>query len=51
MANRFEQDDLVSAPVVSARVGIDPALAGGVIRTSVTNVTGLMAFFGLATLY
>jgi len=38
-------------PVLLERVGIDPALAGGVILTTVTDVTGFLAFLGLATLY
>ena len=38
-------------PVVLERVGIDPALAGGVILTTVTDVTGFLAFLGLATFY
>ncbi len=38
-------------PVLLERVGIDPALAGGVILTTVTVVTGFLAFLGLATLY
>jgi magnesium transporter len=37
--------------VLLERVGIDPALAGGVILTTVTDVTGFLAFLGLATLY
>jgi magnesium transporter len=38
-------------PVALERVGIDPALAGGVILTTVTDVTGFLAFLGLATIY
>jgi len=30
---------------------IDPALAGSVILTTVTDVVGFMAFLGLATLF
>ena len=33
------------------RVGIDPALAGSVLLTTVTDVVGFMAFLGLGTLY
>jgi magnesium transporter len=32
------------------RVGIDPALAGSVVLTTVTDVVGFFAFLGLATL-
>lgn len=37
-------------PVLFRRMGIDPALAGGVALTTVTDVVGLVAFLGLATL-
>ncbi|MCB1962091.1 MAG: magnesium transporter [Rhodocyclaceae bacterium] len=36
-------------PLVLERMGIDPALAGGVILTTVTDVIGFFAFLGLAT--
>jgi magnesium transporter len=38
-------------PLLLRRLGIDPALAGGVILTTVTDVVGFMAFLGLATLF
>ncbi len=38
-------------PVALERLGIDPALAGGVILTTVTDVTGFLAFLGLAAIY
>lgn len=37
-------------PLVLHRMGIDPALAGSVILTTVTDVIGFFAFLGLATL-
>ena len=37
-------------PMLMRRIGIDPALAGGVALTTVTDVVGLVAFLGLATL-
>ena len=37
-------------PIIMRRLGIDPALAGGVALTTVTDVVGLVAFLGLATL-
>nr|WP_305909072.1 magnesium transporter [Methylomarinum sp. Ch1-1]MDP4521956.1 magnesium transporter [Methylomarinum sp. Ch1-1] len=40
-----------SIPVVLDKVGIDPALAGGVLLTTVTDVIGFMAFLGLATIF
>ena len=36
-------------PVVLKRMSIDPALAGGVVLTTVTDVIGIVAFIGLAT--
>ncbi|NKN33854.1 magnesium transporter [Marichromatium bheemlicum] len=38
-------------PMALERFGIDPALAGGVILTTVTDVVGFLAFLGLATLF
>ena len=39
----------VGIPLILKRYNIDPALAGGVILTTVTDVVGLIAFLGLAT--
>ncbi len=36
-------------PGVLKRMSIDPALAGGVVLTTVTDVVGILAFIGLAT--
>ncbi len=38
-----------SIPLVLNRMGIDPALAGGVLLTTVTDVVGFMVFLGLGT--
>jgi len=38
-----------SIPVLMKRRGIDPALAGGVVLTTVTDIVGVSAFLGLAT--
>lgn len=38
-------------PLLLERFGIDPALAGGVILTTVTDVVGFLAFLGLATVF
>ena len=35
---------------LGADSGIDPALAGSVVLTTVTDIVGFMAFLGLATL-
>lgn len=40
----------LAVPMVLDRIGIDPALAGGVIVTTVTDVIGFFAFLGLATM-
>lgn len=39
----------VSIPVILRNLNIDPALAGGVILTTITDVIGIFAFLGLAT--
>lgn len=36
-------------PLMMKRVNIDPALAGGVVLTTVTDVVGFVSFLGLAT--
>ncbi|MBI5040205.1 MAG: magnesium transporter [Gammaproteobacteria bacterium] len=41
----------ISIPLLLQRFGIDPALAGSVILTTVTDVVGFMAFLGLGTLF
>lgn len=37
-------------PMALSRLGIDPALAGGVVLTAATDVIGFFSFLGLATL-
>ncbi len=37
-------------PILLRQFGIDPAIAGGVILTTFTDVIGIIAFLGLATL-
>jgi magnesium transporter len=41
----------VGVPLLLKRLGVDPALAGGVVLTTVTDVVGFMAFLGLATIF
>jgi len=41
----------VLVPVVLDRMGIDPALSGAVVLTTVTDIVGFMSFLGLATLF
>ena len=38
-------------PLLMKRYDIDPALAGGVVLTTVTDVVGFMSFLGLATVF
>ncbi len=38
-------------PMILKSVGIDPALAGSVLLTTITDVVGFFAFLGLATLF
>jgi len=40
----------VLVPLTLKRMGIDPALAGTVVLTTVTDVIGFLAFLGLGTL-
>jgi len=37
-------------PLLLQRLGIDPALAGGVVLTTVTDVVGFLSFLGLAAM-
>ena len=39
----------VLIPIALRKYGIDPALAGGVVLTTITDVVGIFAFLGLAT--
>ena len=41
----------VIIPIVQKRLGIDPALAGYVVLTTVTDVVGFLSFLGLASLF
>jgi magnesium transporter len=41
----------VLIPLFVRRLGIDPALASGVILTTVTDTVGFFAFLGLATVF
>ena len=40
----------VMVPMVLRRMQIDPALAGGVVLTTITDVAGFLIFLGLATM-
>jgi magnesium transporter len=41
----------IAIPLALKRMGIDPALSGSVVLTTVTDVVGFMAFLGLATIF
>jgi magnesium transporter len=41
----------VTIPVLIRKIGVDPAVASGVILTTVTDVVGFFSFLGLATLF
>jgi len=41
----------LTIPLILRRLGADPALAGTVVLTTVTDVIGFLAFLGLATLF
>ncbi|SEM49180.1 magnesium transporter [Halomonas caseinilytica] len=41
----------IAIPLLLRRLGIDPALSGSVVLTTVTDVVGFMAFLGLATIF
>jgi magnesium transporter len=40
-----------SIPIFLDKIGEDPALAGGVLLTTVTDCVGFLAFLGLATVF
>ncbi|RZQ53130.1 magnesium transporter [Pseudoalteromonas phenolica] len=40
-----------SIPIILKRMNIDPALAGSVVLTTVTDIVGIFAFLGTATLF
>ena len=41
----------LAIPLVLDRLGLDPALSGSVVLTTVTDVVGFMSFLGMATLF
>ena len=41
----------VSIPLLLNRLGIDPALSGAVVLTTVTDVIGFLSFLGLASVF
>ena len=41
----------VIIPIVMTKMKIDPAIAGSVILTTITDIVGLFSFLGLATLF
>lgn len=47
----FAASSGVIIPLILRRFGIDPAIAGSVILTTITDIVGLLAFLGLATVF
>jgi magnesium transporter len=41
----------ISIPLILKRFGIDPALSGAVVLTTVTDIIGFLSFLGLASLF
>lgn len=41
----------VAIPILLKKLHIDPAIAGSVILTTITDIVGLLAFLGLATIF
>lgn len=41
----------VAIPIIMHKLNIDPAIAGSVILTTITDIVGLFTFLGLATLF
>ncbi len=41
----------VTIPLLLRKLGADPALAGGVVLTTITDVIGFLSFLGLATIF
>jgi len=47
----FAASSGVVIPLVLRKFGVDPAIAGSVILTTITDIVGLLAFLGLATVF
>ena len=41
----------ISIPLILRKLKFDPAIGGGVIVTTVTDVVGFFSFLGLATIF
>lgn len=41
----------VTIPLILRKINIDPAIAGSVVLTTITDIVGLTAFLGLATIF
>lgn len=41
----------VAIPLIMRKIRIDPAIAGSVVLTTITDIVGLFAFLGLATVF
>jgi len=47
----FAASSGVIIPLILRRAGVDPAIAGSVILTTITDIVGLLSFLGLATVF
>ena len=41
----------VLIPIILKKIGVDPALGGGVILTTITDVIGFFSFLALGTIF
>ena len=41
----------VVVPLILRRLSIDPAIAGGVVLTTVTDIVGYVSFLGLGSVF
>ena len=41
----------VAIPLIMRKINVDPAIAGSVVLTTITDIVGLFAFLGLATVF
>jgi magnesium transporter len=41
----------VAIPLIMRKINVDPAIAGSVVLTTITDIVGLFAFLGLATIF
>ena len=47
----FAALSVVLIPIILKKIGVDPALCGGVILTTITDVIGFFSFLALGTIF